>query len=452
MKNKILLFLFPAILFSCTIYITWVYGFHFPFSDQWDFVNGLEIFHSNKLNLTYLFAQHNEHRIFFPRVIMFFMAYFTNWNIGYEIIINFLLGFSIFLVIYKVLDNVFDFKNKPIFFGILSVANVSLLFLSMIHYENWTWGWQIQIFLNILMVILGIMWLNKSEYKIEYFIFAILAGIVATFSFANGMFFWVIGGLMILTFQKITFQQKIQYLSCWILVFVCVFSFYMWGYQSPAGLNKKAFTVDFITKYISFVIGYFGIWVSNPNDKFNIGVLSLLLQIIGITYFYQKKILFSPQIRIFWLLSFYTIISAMVSGLGRADFGEGNNILTGGVYHLAPRYILISSFFWLFNFVFLFTLVDRNMIYFRIKKLSDISVFIFSIALLVILVMNFILLKGHISGIADAKEMYKRTLKASQEIKKENPDFEILKSIYNNEEIILNNIKILKKRKLAGFH
>src|SRR5271165_7446929 len=68
-----------------------IYGVNIPAGDQWDEVPLLlEKMHEGTLSLRHFFAQHNEHRIFFPRLIMFTLALLTHWNIKVELFTSWL--------------------------------------------------------------------------------------------------------------------------------------------------------------------------------------------------------------------------------------------------------------------------------------------------------------------------------------------------------------------------
>src|SRR5690349_20468727 len=84
----ILLVTLPAFIIS---WLTLRYSVHVPFWDQWEFVNILEKYHNHSLSFADFWAQHNEHRIFFPRLIWFVLAIFTAWDPYYEVIVNLIL-------------------------------------------------------------------------------------------------------------------------------------------------------------------------------------------------------------------------------------------------------------------------------------------------------------------------------------------------------------------------
>ena len=65
------------------------FGVDVPFWDQWELVPFLDLWASGTLSLGDLFSQHNEHRIFFPRLIMLLLAAATGWNSRAEMWFNF---------------------------------------------------------------------------------------------------------------------------------------------------------------------------------------------------------------------------------------------------------------------------------------------------------------------------------------------------------------------------
>src|SRR4030043_2004153 len=74
----------------------------FPIQDQWDLVPLLEKSYQGTLSFPDLWAQHNEHRAFFPRMIMIILARLSGWNISYELAMNILLAIGIFMsVVYQ---------------------------------------------------------------------------------------------------------------------------------------------------------------------------------------------------------------------------------------------------------------------------------------------------------------------------------------------------------------
>jgi len=61
-----------------------LYHVDVPFLDEWAYMLILPKSYECTLSLADLFALHNEHRLFFPRLIMLVPARLTYWNMLYE--------------------------------------------------------------------------------------------------------------------------------------------------------------------------------------------------------------------------------------------------------------------------------------------------------------------------------------------------------------------------------
>ena len=62
---------------SYLLYLIARWGVDLPFWDQWEFVPLLEKMAGADLQLQDLTARHNEHRIFFPRLVMLALAWLS---------------------------------------------------------------------------------------------------------------------------------------------------------------------------------------------------------------------------------------------------------------------------------------------------------------------------------------------------------------------------------------
>src|SRR5215813_2809974 len=57
-----------------------LYGVNVPFLDDWLFIEFMQKYMTQGITLQDLFKQHNEHRIFFPRLVMLGLALPTRYN------------------------------------------------------------------------------------------------------------------------------------------------------------------------------------------------------------------------------------------------------------------------------------------------------------------------------------------------------------------------------------
>src|SRR5580700_3650831 len=78
-------FALPAIAY---LWVIPKYGVNAVFGDQWSDVILIGLSHSGHLSLAALWAQHNENRIFFPNLIVLFLADATHFNIKIELYLS----------------------------------------------------------------------------------------------------------------------------------------------------------------------------------------------------------------------------------------------------------------------------------------------------------------------------------------------------------------------------
>lgn len=115
------------------LYLITRYGIDVPFWDEWEFVPLLMKFKSGALTFHDLLAQHNEHRILFPRLIMLVLAAVTGWDIRYELYANFAVAAFTFVFL-NLLYRRAAGKGRAPWFPALS----AFLVFSPVQAENWT--------------------------------------------------------------------------------------------------------------------------------------------------------------------------------------------------------------------------------------------------------------------------------------------------------------------------
>ena len=424
-------YLVAIILVLLLLVITIFWGIDFPYMDQWEVVSLMEKLFIHTLNFQDFTAQHNEHRILFPKLIMVLGAALTHWNITLELYINIFLGTCLFWVISKPIKVLFKQEEIPYKFGLISI--ISLLIFSLSQYENWRWGWQIQIFLNVLMVCLGIYWLTKSAQSHWYFLGAIGAGIIATYSFANGLLFWGIG-LIVLWNLSMKDTRKYAYFAIWATLAVYLAWSYMKGYHRPEEHPVPVFTLNYFLNYVAFVLAYLGnpLFESDANASFIFGVVGVLIYGYGWYRIYTQKSFDKSQYSIFFYWSLYTLMSAGLTALGRTGLGLPSAS--------ASRYVTICNFFWINNFILLFTLLhDRFGHTARQKGYLKGLIWILSL----------VVLASHIVGITMMYKYYKDMVEVRTQLVSSGQNSLILKKSYPRPHEIVERDKILEKYQLS---
>ena len=242
---------FPAIV---ALYVIRRFGVNVPFEDEWEFTSLLHAFHTHHLTFGMLWEPHNEHRIFFPRLLMLILASISHWNLRLETVVSFLLvGVSVVVLALIVRSSLARERGL----ALIGVIAVSWILFSPVQWENWLWGWQIQWFLMITAAVSTI-WLAQRAVRGKvvqpwWLAGAAISAIIASYSLGGGFFIWA-AILPILIGYKVGWRWVIG----WSGLGVLVTALYFVGYHSPANDFPPSLIIhqpfDFI-RYFFTIIG-----------------------------------------------------------------------------------------------------------------------------------------------------------------------------------------------------
>lgn len=312
------------------------YSVNVPITDQWQIAAIFKKINEGTVNFSDLITQHNESRKLFPRLIFIGLAYLTNWNVKYEMLVIFLLACVISVNIYCLNKFTVDAAQVKVLF----IAFISNIFIfSPIQYENWLWGIQIVVFIPIVCITTSILIAYSRLHPTAKFLICMILATISSFSYANGLLCWVIV-LPVLALAKLKtwsalLKNKWLYLL-WIFGFITNISFYFYNYLQPIStpglaeaLNYPYQTVQYFFAFLGAPLGL-GISTQPLNSSVQAINNSIVLGIIIFTIFICLFIYLLRHIKdtylinrtIGWLMiGFYGIISAAVTSAGRVTFG-----------------------------------------------------------------------------------------------------------------------------------
>lgn len=306
-----------------------------PFWDQWTLVYDLDRLFSGRFSFEFCFRFHNEHRLFFPRLIMLGMARFTHWDIGWELTANLIAGLMIFFAYLYYIKHIYRFLKSS--FSIWLVCLGSWLAFSINQASNWFWGWQIQIFLAVLCVFVCIIWLSLKPLNWKYFIAACVASVIASYSFGNSLIIWPLGFLLILSQYKKTDSRVVLFSILWIFIAAIVIMIY---YHDGFG-NGRHVAYDYIRKYpvvyVKYVLAFIGSPVHRARAVFFGANGSVIFCALSALYLKFSKFNYRAII-LPMSLCVFVIISGIIIALGRVDMGWQQGA--------SSRYVTISNLFW----------------------------------------------------------------------------------------------------------
>src|SRR5438477_7239351 len=85
------LFLLAVLPIAVIVRLISEYAVNVPYGDEWSLLPLFAKWHDHQLTFANLFRQHNEHRIFFPKLIYLTCARWTHWNVRSEMFFSVLL-------------------------------------------------------------------------------------------------------------------------------------------------------------------------------------------------------------------------------------------------------------------------------------------------------------------------------------------------------------------------
>src|SRR5215471_17800442 len=164
--------------------IVWRAYVDVPVADEWEIVPRLQRLHDGTFSWLDIWGQHNEHRPLFGIAVVMMLVQASHWNTAAEIAANLVAGTVIFAVFaWRVASAWPADRSLPPW--LLPVG--ALLVFSPSQWENWLWGWQVTILINVLAVLAGLALMARLDGSWSRLAGALLCGVVATYSFAAGL-------------------------------------------------------------------------------------------------------------------------------------------------------------------------------------------------------------------------------------------------------------------------
>jgi hypothetical protein len=240
------LVLSPAIIQA--IYIK-MFGVNVLFWDQCKFVPYIEKLYTNNLSIYDLFQQDNDNRLLFPRIILLFLAYISNFNTKYEMYFSWTLALFILLLVFFMYKNSFVASTK----ALINFIPISFLIFSLRQFENILWGYQVQYYLCVLGFLFSIYMLGRSDNLDFNFLLAAFGGIIASYSYANGLAAWPVGLFFVLILEK---DKKLT--MAWSLIGLLAIGLFFYHWTKPQGHPSTFFIIEHPINSLIYFLGNIG--------------------------------------------------------------------------------------------------------------------------------------------------------------------------------------------------
>jgi len=163
-------------------------GVNVPFSDEWDWTPLVYAAHHGTLTLDMLWAQDNEHRMFFGKLLVVALSAIGGWNVVREEIVSVVLCAASQLVLWRLLSRTVPTVALP-----LTFFAASLLLWNLGQAENFAMGQQMSWFLLELGLLVAVWRLTVPGNAIGDVLVAGTAATVASYCSAIGLLVWPVG-------------------------------------------------------------------------------------------------------------------------------------------------------------------------------------------------------------------------------------------------------------------
>ena len=288
------------------------FGVNVVFADAWDMALVFRKFSSGRLTFADFYAQHNEHRMFFPKGAELLLGLLTRYNNVaemYVVVSCFLVTAAVLLVAFR----------REIGLPLIFFVPVALLIFSFRQYENMLFGFQISFAFTQTFGVLALYLLyssSRDNFRAYAFAAALGSATIASFSTAQGLLVWPAGLLGLLLGSVATSGKKV-FVGIWGIVGVAEWVAYFVDYKTPRGHLPLLHALSHIgtaTEYFLTLLGSALFW--QPKHAFSAGLVIGCLALAMFLATYGRGVI--REHPFFISLFFYSSLILLTITLGRA--------------------------------------------------------------------------------------------------------------------------------------
>ncbi len=304
--------------------------------------------HTGGLQLSELWASHNEHRIFFLRLILLGLAKLGGWNLIKEAYFNFFLALLSLLVLWKLVSSTFP-KTPVLTAGLTFI--LSWLVFSGVQADSWLVGWQLCFTLVNLTAFSAVLVLKLWPGKLPGLLVVMVLAIIASYTLASGLMLWptLLVGLIV---NRSKWGWR--FIGLWVLVAATCIGLYFYNYAVIGPKIDYFWSLGHPPEYLHYILTFLG-------APFGLGISEGVAPVYGLTgggllvgslvglYFQARRSAEIWQRALPWLhLILFTFLNTAITGLARSA--------SGSTQALSTRYTVSSLLFWI-GLIVLLTLV-----------------------------------------------------------------------------------------------
>lgn len=139
--QSIVCWLIILVPFFVTLGFVLAYGVNMVFMDEWELVRLFRALNDGTFSIADLWEQHNEHRIFFVSALTVVLGSLTHWNLNYQMLVS--VGLTLITLAIIGFYTKKEYRRSRTQY-VMYLTMISALLFSMIQWENWLRGFQMQ--------------------------------------------------------------------------------------------------------------------------------------------------------------------------------------------------------------------------------------------------------------------------------------------------------------------
>lgn len=316
---------------AAVFWVIYRYGVDAPYGDQ--FMLAPYLAHDHHVTFAELAALHNEHRILFPRLLMLGLARLTGWNIRAEMMASFAFALILLVVLW--------WRMRRDDGTLWALPVVSILIFTFAQYDSWLSGWQVQIVMNALAAGAGLALASSRELTAARLAGTVVLGVVAQYSFANGIFFWPIAAGVVWASQRRVVPVLVVLAAGAISTGLYLHDFERFGVPPSPFAHKVGYLLILLGQPVLPGAADLPGWKVITWRMWVAGILAIAgLLTVGITAWRSRT---GDELRArsaFAVgLGAYAVLSGALTAQGRTFIGLGQAT--------SPRYVAMSMFLWI---------------------------------------------------------------------------------------------------------
>lgn len=303
-KIKILILIIFILPILYGFSIVHIYGINVFFMDEWTFP--IQMKNKEEVSLwKFFWDQHNEHRIFFPKVVSVLLGELSFWNTKVFMYFGwFMLSLFYLVVAAPFVKNLKDVKKTDI----AAVAVIGLSVFNTCQIENYLWGFQIAWFMVIAFwaVSFSAFSVYYQNGKSRYMIGTIVSAVIASFSSMQGLVVWI--AYICIYIMLIFSKERIDRKGFRAIIVSGIVTCFLYFYKLQIDLGQESLLVDGSDEALAYFIGIIGSTLLQKNSamSYTIGFIVVLFSMALMVGVILKK----------RVLKYMKYIGPMFAGIG----------------------------------------------------------------------------------------------------------------------------------------